>query len=624
MDQGTGLVHIAPGHGEEDYEFGRKLGLRVYNPVDDDGRFIPEVEHFAGLTVWDANPRIIEHLRRAGKLLASQEITHTYPHCWRCKNATLFRATEQWFISVDKTGLRQRTLEAIRNEVRWIPAWGEERIANMVAMRPDWCISRQRVWGVPIVAFYCKACAALLLEERLVDHVANLMKEGEGGDLWYTREAKDLLPAGTTCPSCGGSEFSKETDILDVWFDSGCSHAAVLETWPDLRWPAEMYLEASDQHRGWFHSSLLEAVGTRGAPPYREVLTHGFVVDSEGKKMSKSRGNVIVPQDLISKHGAEILRLWVAAEDYTEDIRLPEPEIMGQLTEAYRRIRNTCRFLLGNLSDFDPDRQRVPYAELQELDRWALGRLARLISRLRRAYEGYQFHQVYHAVTNFCAVDLSALYLDILKDRLYTSAPHDPRRRAAQTACYEVLLAITRLMAPILSFTTEEIWDHIPGSGKPESVHLMTFPEDRGEWLDEGLEEEWERLLEVRHEVARALELARQRRIIGSSLEARVFIVQAPEEQWMPLLRGKGTALLKTLFIVSDVRLEEVPASGVRVRYESQDIPELVVEVLKADPADGWRKCERCWVWSESVGQDSDQPALCERCGAIVRSLGDR
>lgn len=339
--------------------------------------------------------------------------------------------------------------------------------------------------------------------------------------------------------------------------------------------------------------------------------------------MSKSLGNVIAPQDIIETYGAEILRLWVAAEDYTEDIRLPEPEIMGQLAEAYRRIRNTCRFLLGNLSDFDPDRHRVPYGELEELDRWALGRLARLIARVRRAYESYQFHQVYHTLSNFCAVDLSALYLDILKDRLYTSAPDDPRRRAAQTACHEILVAIARLMAPILSFTAEEVWAHIPGSGKPESVHLMTFPEDRGEWVDEALEEEWERLLELRHEVARALEAARQRRIIGSSLEARVFIVEAPEEQWMPLLRAKGPALLKTLFIVSDVRLEEPPPVGERVRYESQDIPELVIEVVKASPAHGWQKCERCWVWSERVGEDADQPTLCERCAPVVRSLAN-
>jgi isoleucyl-tRNA synthetase len=621
MDQGSGLVHIAPGHGEEDYEFGRRLGLRVYNPVDDNGRFVPEVERFAGLTVWEANPRIVEHLRQTGALLARQEITHTYPHCWRCKNPTLFRATEQWFISLDRDGLRQRALAAIRNEVRWIPRWGEERIANMVAMRPDWCISRQRVWGVPIVAFYCQGCGGLLLDEDVIRRVADLMREGEGVDLWHTREARELLPAGTTCRSCGGSDFTKETDILDVWFDSGCSHAAVLETRPDLRWPADMYLEGSDQHRGWFHSSLLEAVGTRGKPPYREVLTHGFLVDGEGRKMSKSLGNVIAPQDIVSEHGAEILRLWVAAEDYTEDIRLPEPELMAQLIEAYRRIRNTCRFLLGNLSDFDPDRHRVPFGELEELDRWALNRLGRLIARVRRAYEEYQFHQVYHVLYNFCAVDLSALYLDILKDRLYTFARDDRRRRAAQTACYEILVALTRLMAPILTFTAEEVWGHIPGGGKPESVHLMTFPEDRGEWLDEALEEEWERLLEVRREVARALEAARQRKIIGSSLEARVFLAEAPEEQWMPLLQRKGPTLLKTLFIVSDVQLGKAPPAGAKTRYESQDIPGFVVDVVKADPAQGWQKCERCWVWSRRVGEDAGHPTLCERCAPVVGAL---
>ncbi len=621
MDQGTGVVHIAPGHGEEDYELGRQLGLAIYNPVDDDGRFLAEVALFGGLTVWEANPKIIEHLRASGKLVACQEIAHTYPHCWRCKNPTLFRATEQWFISLDKDGLRARALEAIRSQVGWIPRWGEERIANMVAMRPDWCISRQRVWGVPIVAFYCNACGGLLVEERLIEHVANLMRQGEGADLWYSREAGDLLLASTVCPRCGGSEFRKEGDILDVWFDSGCSHAAVLETRTDLRWPADMYLEGSDQHRGWFHSSLLEAVGTRGKAPYREVLTHGFLVDGEGRKMSKSLGNVIAPQDVIDKHGAEILRLWVAAEDYTEDIRLPEPELMTQLIEAYRRIRNTCRFLLGNLSDFDPDRHRVSYGELDELDRWAFARLGRLIARVRRAYEEYQFHQVYHLLYNFCAVDLSALYLDILKDRLYTSAAEDRRRRAAQSACYEILVAITRLMAPVLTFTAEEVWGYIPGSGKPASVHLMTFPEERGEWLDEALEEEWERLLEVRREVARALEAARQKRLVGSSLDARVFIVQVPEEQWAPLLRAKGTGLLKTLFIVSDVRLEEGPPAVARIRHESQDIPGLVVEVVRADPGQGWRKCERCWMSTERVGEDLEHPALCERCVPVVRAF---
>jgi isoleucyl-tRNA synthetase len=614
MDQGTGLVHIAPGHGEEDYELGRQLELKIYTPVDDDGKFTPEVAHFAGLTVWEANPRIIEHLRAVGMLVAQQPLTHTYPHCWRCKNPTLFRATEQWFISLDQDGLRQRALDAIRTRVRWIPPWGEERIANMVAHRPDWTISRQRVWGVPIVAFYCAGCDALLLEERLVEHVAGLMRDGEGADLWYSRDAKDLLPAGTTCPKCGGSEFRKESDILDVWFDSGCSHAAVLEGRPELSWPAEMYLEGSDQHRGWFHSSLLEAVGTRNAPPFRSVLTHGFVVDGEGRKMSKSQGNYVTPQALIPKYGAEVLRLWAAAEDYTEDIRLSE-EILNRLADAYRRIRNTCRFLLGNLADFDPANHRQPYAALDELDRWALLRLGRLINRVRKAYEEYQFHTVFHSLHNFCAVDLSALYLDIVKDRLYTSAPTAPGRRAAQTACYELLLALTRLMAPILTFTAEEVWGFIPGDGKAESVHLALFPEVPLAWLDEPLEREWERLLEVRREVAKALEQARRTGGIGSALEARVVMVQAPED--LPELLRRKRSLLASLFIVSEVTWGAAGETPL-VRYESQEIPGFVVEVTRARG----EKCERCWVWSERVGDDAGHPTLCERCVPVVRSLG--
>ncbi|MGH7413283.1 MAG: isoleucine--tRNA ligase, partial [Candidatus Rokuibacteriota bacterium] len=529
MDAGTGLVHIAPGHGEEDYELGRRVGLKIYNPVDDDGRFVPEVAHFAGLTVWEANPRIIEHLRGSGALVAEVPLQHTYPHCWRCKNPTLFRATEQWFIALDRHGLRQKALDAIRHAVTWIPGWGEERIHRMVAHRPEWVISRQRVWGVPIVAFYCASCEALLLDEPLVAHVAGIMRDGEGADEWYTREAAALLPEGTRCPKCGGTEFRKETDILDVWFDSGCSHAAVLETRPELRWPAEMYLEGSDQHRGWFHSSLLEAVGTRDKAPYKSVLTHGFVVDGEGRKMSKSVGNNVTPDELIPKYGAEVLRLWVAAEDSSEDIRLSH-EILNRLADAYRRIRNTCRFLLGTLADFDPERDRRPYAEMDELDHWALLRLGGLFARGRMAYEEYQFHAAFHALLNFCAVDLSALYLDIIKDRLYVSAPDDPRRRAAQTVCFEVLTALTRLMAPILTFTSDEVWSYIPGRGKPESVHLVLFPDERGEWMNERITADWERLLEVRGEVSRALEAARQQGKIGKGIDAVLHVASAPEE----------------------------------------------------------------------------------------------
>jgi isoleucyl-tRNA synthetase len=610
MDAGTGLVHVAPGHGEEDYDLGKSQGLPIYNPVDDDGRFVPEVEHFAGLTVWEGNGKIIELLRERGALVAEVPLTHTYPHCWRCKNPTLFRATEQWFVGLDRDGLRARTLQAIRRDVRWIPAWGEERIYNMVAHRPDWTISRQRVWGVPIVAFYCAGCEALLLEQPLIEHVARLFGEGRGIEEWYLRSEAELLPPGTRCARCEGTAFRKGTDTLDVWFDSGCSHAAVLETRPDLRWPAELYLEGSDQHRGWFHSSLLEAMATRGAPPYQAVLTCGFVVDGEGKKMSKSVGNTVGPEDLMPKYGAEVLRLWVAAEDYTEDIRLSS-EILERLADAYRRLRNTCRFLLGNLGDFDPGQHRQPAAALDEVDRFILDRLARLIDRVARAYDEYQFHTVFHALHNFCAVDLSAIYLDVIKDRLYTSAPDDLRRRAAQTTCYDVLSALLRLLAPVLSFTAEEAWRHLPG-GRAESVHLERFPEVPLAWLDDTLDQEWRRLLEVRREIAKALETARARGLIGSGLEAAVTVAQAPED--LPGLLARKRSLLPALLIVSRVSLEpgREPAG---VQYESQEIPGLVIGV---DHARG-TKCARCWMWREDVGENAEHPALCGRCVAVLR-----
>ena len=609
MDTGTGLVHIAPGHGEEDYDLGRTLGLRIYNPVDDDGRFIPEVEHFAGLTVWEANPKIIAHLAERGALIAQVPFAHTYPHCWRCKNPTLFRATEQWFAALDKQALRERTLNAIRHGVHWIPPWGEDRIYNMIAHRPDWTLSRQRVWGVPIVAFTCEGCGGLLLDEMVIEHVARLFGEGRGIEEWYLRSEAELMPAGTRCPSCGATDrFRKETDILDVWFDSGCSHAAVLETRPDLRRPAEMYIEGSDQHRGWFHSSLLESMATRGEPPYRTVLTHGFFVDGEGRKMSKSVGNVISLDDLLPKYGAEILRLWVAAEDYTEDIRVSF-EILDRLADAYRRIRNTFRFLLGNLADFDLQRDRQPYESLDEVDRFILDRLARLVDRVTRAYEEYQFHTAFHTVHNFCAVDLSALYLDVIKDRLYTSAAADPRRRAAQTVCHEVFAALARLMAPLMTFTAEEAWRYLPGA-RAESVHLERFPEVPLAWLDDTLKRDWDRLLEVRREVARALELARARKLIGSGLEAAVRITSAPED--LPALLGAKRKLLQTLFIVSRVELGPGPQGA--VHYESQEIPGLVIDVDRA-PGD---KCERCWMRSPAVGASQAHPGLCDRCVAVV------
>jgi isoleucyl-tRNA synthetase len=612
VDQGTGLVHIAPGHGEEDYELGKSLGLKIYNPVDDAGRFVADVEHFAGLTVWEANPKIIEHLKSVGMLIAQRPLDHTYPHCWRCKNPTLFRATEQWFIDLNKRDFRAHALEAIKRDVQWIPSWGEDRIYNMVAHRLEWVISRQRVWGVPIVAFYCTGCETLLLDERIVEHVAAIFRQGRGADEWYARAARELLPAGTRCAKCGGEDFRKEMDILDVWFDSGCSHAAVLETRPELHWPAELYLEGSDQHRGWFQSSLLESIGTRDAPPYKSVVTHGFFVDGEGRKMSKSLGNVITLDEVLPKFGAEVLRLWVAAEDYTQDIRV-SMEILDRLADAYRRMRNTFRFLLGNLGDFDPARDRQSHARLDEVDRWVLDRLARLIDRARRAYDEYEFHTVVHSVHNFCAVDLSALYLDIIKDRLYTSLPDDLRRRAAQTVCYDVFSALARLLAPILTFTTEEAWRHLSGA-HGESVHLERFPEAPREWLDDTLNRDWDRLLEVRREVAKALETARAGKLIGSGLEAAVRIANAPED--LPALLRAKRELLPTVFIVSRVDLDR-SAARASVTYESQDIPGLVIGV---DRARG-EKCERCWTRSEHVGESREHPTLCERCVPIVTRL---
>jgi isoleucyl-tRNA synthetase len=614
LDTGTGAVHIAPGHGQEDYELGLAHGLAIYTPVDDDGRFTTDVLHFAGQRVFDANPAVIGVLDEAGRLLGREPYPHTYPHCWRCKSPVIFRSTPQWFIALDRSGYRQRALAAI-DEVQWVPANGRDRIYGMIEHRPDWCISRQRAWGVPIVAFYCEKDGELVTSEAIVEHVASRF-EAEGADCWFERPAAELVPPGTVCPTCGGTAFRKETDILDVWFDSGTSHAAVLERRPHLRWPADMYLEGSDQHRGWFHSSLLESVGTRGRAPYRSVLTHGFVVDAQGRKMSKSLGNVIAPDYVIKKYGAEILRLWVAAEDYTDDIRISD-EILNRLADAYRRIRNTCRFLLGNLADFEPDRDRVRYEELFEIDRWALSRLQRVTRRVREAYEAYQFHVVYHTLHNFCAVELSAIYLDVLKDRLYTSPWRSAARRAAQTAMADILEGLVRLMAPILSFTAEEVWGYMPktvrGEAREPSVHLARFPEVDADDLDEALDARWQRLLAVRGEVAKALEAARRDKVIGASLDAQVTLGASGELK--AFLEG-ARAELAPFFIASDVRLVEGAAS--EDGAPSTAVPGLTVAVGRAPG----RKCARCWTYTTDVGRDAAHPEVCARCARTLASLG--
>ncbi len=608
LDQGTGCVHTAPGHGQEDYEVGLKYGLTVYAPVDQQGRFTHEAEQFSGQRVFDANKPIIALLKERGLLLAESTIGHSYPHCWRCKNPVIFRATEQWFISMEATDLRQRAIAEI-DKVTWVPKWGRERIYGMMANRPDWCISRQRVWGVPIVAFACLECRNPLFSKTLVDHVANLMEREGGSDIWFARSADDLLPAGTACAKCGGQCFQQENDILDVWFESGVSHAAVLKARPELAWPAHLYLEGSDQHRGWFHSALLTSLLTDGRAPYRSVLTHGFVVDGEGKKMSKSAGNVIVPQEVIKQHGAEILRLWVAAEDYRDDIRI-SPAIMSQLIEAYRKIRNTCRFLLANLGDFDPRRDVVTPSVLHEIDRWALHRLQGLTERVREAYDAYEFHAVFHALNNFCAVDLSAVYLDILKDRLYTEGRTSPDRRAAQYVLDQTLSTLVRLMAPILSFTAEELWSHLPETSQTApSVHLSRFPTPEPGWrLSDERAGAWERLFQIRTEVTRALERARADKTIGASLEAHVTLYTS---EGMGALLQEHASQLATVFIVSGVTLapfERRPDDLVPLTAD------FAVAVVRAEGT----KCARCWTYRPDVGRDGRHPELCDRCVTVL------
>jgi isoleucyl-tRNA synthetase len=600
---GTGAVHIAPGHGQEDYEIGLEYGLDNYAPVDDAGKFTEDVEHFAGQFVFDANDNVIKKLAEAGALMGHVPMQHSYPHCWRCKKPIIFRSTEQWFISMEKNDLRKKALAAI-NEVQWIPSWGRDRIYGMVENRPDWCISRQRLWGVPITVFYCEKCKNEVLTQEILDHLVGLVEQG-GADVWFEKEPHDLMPRHTICPHCRHTEFTKEVNILDVWFDSGVSHAAVLEKRADLSSPCDMYLEGSDQHRGWFHSSLLESVGTRGRAPYKSVLTHGFVVDGEGKKMSKSVGNVIGAEEAIAKYGAEILRLWVAAEDYTDDIRISE-EILKRLTEAYRRIRNTSRFILGNLYDFNVDTDSVPCGQMTEMDRWALHRLQEVIKRVTEAYERHQFHVVFYTLYNYCSVDLSALYLDVLKDRLYTSKAASTARRSGQTAMFIILNAMTRLLAPIFTFTEEEVWAALPAwPGKEQSVHLAQFPQLDEKYFDADLGERWKTMIDAKGEIAKAVEQARKEKVIGHSLDARISIA-APEK--LRALLQTHLEELRALLIVS--QLQVVDEKDIAMPYKSEEIKGLVVGVEKARGV----KCERCWIYEESVGSDANHPTVCGRC----------
>lgn len=611
LDAGTGCVHTAPGHGAEDYMVGIRYGLEPYSPVNDNGCYTDEVgEDLSGLFVFKANEKVCEKLQSAGALVYTEKMNHSYPHCWRCKNPVIFRATPQWFISMETNDLRKKSLEAI-DRVNWVPKWGRERIYGMIENRPDWCVSRQRSWGVPITMFYCEDCDAHFMNKETAERIYESFRE-RGADVWLEEKAEFFLAGDASC-KCGSKKFRKETDILDVWFDSGVSHLAVLEEKRfGLRWPADLYLEGSDQHRGWFHSSLLTAMSLKGRAPYDSVLTHGFVVDGEGKKMSKSIGNVIAPEKIIKQYGAEILRLWVSAADYKDDIRLSD-NILRQLSEAYRRIRNTCRFLISNLFDFDPEKNHVSDADLTELDRYALHRLDQLTSRVKKAYEEYTFHTIYHSLHNFCSQDLSAFYLDILKDRLYTEAPANHLRRSAQTAMFRIVDALVRMMAPILAFTAEEVWKHMPSwKGKEESVHLAAMPQISG-FSDQDLLSRWDTLSRIRNEVLKTLEAARKDKTIGHPLDAAVLLFAEGDTE--ALLHSFGEKLLEQVFIVSQVKLQE-NAEGLN---PASEFAGLYTGVAKASG----EKCERCWVRDESVGSIPDHPGICTRCqnALIERSV---
>jgi isoleucyl-tRNA synthetase len=624
MDTGTGAVHTAPAHGADDFNTGVKYGLDLHCDVDESGIIRNGLLEYKGQQVFKANPLIVELLKKRGVLLGYEKIEHSYPHCWRCHNPIIFRATEQWFIAMDgklsprvaatsgsADTLRTRALQEIK-KVKWDPAWGEERISNMIATRPDWCISRQRIWGVPIAVFQCEGCNQFLNDPAVNRIVVELFAR-EGADAWYQRSAEEILPAGTRCAKCGGTKLRKEMDIIDVWFESGSSQAAVLGREPGLPWPADLYLEGGDQHRGWFHSSLLCAVAAKGAAPYRMVATAGWTLDPQGRAMHKSLGNTVDPVEVADKLGAEIVRLWVASVDFREDV-MASDELMQRVADSYRKIRNTFRYILGNLEEFDPERDEVAFADMHPLDQYILLRAAEVTKDVREHYDTFTFHRLYHRLKDFCIVDLSAIYFDVLKDRLYTSAPKSLKRRSAQTALWKLGSALVRLLAPVMSFTADEVWTFLPAfKGKTESVHLELFPAPKDLTGDlppgfdvAAIRSDWETLLSVRDEALKALEAARAEKRIGSALEAQVHLA-APESIYPVLERYRDQ--LRYLFIVSDVVLEKSAASNGGTG--------LTITISKA-PGE---KCERCWNYSTHVGEDKTYPTVCERCSQVLSEI---
>ena len=598
LESGTGCVHTAPGHGVEDYDVCRNYPeIPIVVPVDADGRLTSEAGQFAGLLTADANKPIAQHLDSIGALFALKKIIHQYPHCWRCKNPVLFRATDQWFCSVED--FKDEAVKAIE-DVKWIPGWGQDRITSMVKERKDWCISRQRKWGVPIPIFFCKDCGEPYIDRDAMMAVADLFRI-EGSDAWFKYDASEILPKGTKCPKCGGTQFNKEQDIMDVWFDSGSSHAAVLEQRDYLKWPADLYLEGADQYRGWFQSSLLTSVATKGTAPYKAVLTHGWVVDGEGRKMSKSLGNGIDPQEIIEQYGADVLRLWVASSDYHADIRISK-DILKQLSEAYRKIRNTARYILGNLNDFNPDTDMVDVKDLFPIDKWAIAKLNELNDKVKAGYDSYEFHQVYHSIHNFCVVDMSNFYLDVLKDRLYTEKPDSVSRRAAQTAIYIILDSMTIMISPVLAYTSDEIWRYMPhGSDCDKDCVLFNeMPKKVEVDTDAEFMARWDRIHELRDLVKKSIEVAVKDKLIRSSLESKIVLTcDGDNYEFVNSVLGELTAV----FIVSKVEL---------VKGGSEEIN---VSVEKAQG----EKCERCWVYSDTVGHNSEHPTLCARCAEILK-----